>query len=144
MEKLVFLSVSQVLVIVAILGLLLLNLANYYGYDVYQKTIIAGWALLLLVLSYLLYHKVRHEVDFLDYMGSLLFYHLLRKRSHILDSTNTLLFLGLVLVTLSPFIYTYLVEGGQSPIYAVISLFLGGIMVAMAVSGYVLLQEEQP
>ncbi len=142
MEHLVFVSVSQVLATTSIITLLLLNVANYLHYGVQEKLILSGWALFLLLASYLLYRKVRHHVDFLDYMSSLLYYHLLRRRSKILDATNTLLFLGLILITISPFIHTYLLHSGHGTLYAVMSLFLGGAMVGMAVSGYVLLEEE--
>ncbi len=141
MDKLILVSVSHILVVSSIIALLSLNLANYFSYDQITKFIIAMWGLLLLGGSYVLYHSVKEDIDFLDYMGSLLFYHKLRSRSKELDMANTILFFGLLLITFTPFLYTYLHTKGFPTIYAMVSFLLGGLMIALAVSSYVLMEE---
>ena len=141
LDKLIPLSVSHILVITSVIALLSLNLANYFSYGQTTRLFIAGWALLLLFGSYLLYSSVKRHVDLLDYLGSLIFYHKLRVRSKELDRINTVLFLGLLLITFSPFLYTYLNLKGYPTMYAMIALLLGGVMIALAVSSYVLLEE---
>ncbi len=141
-RDLIYVTVSHVLVLAAVVSLLLLNLAVYYGYDPTTRAILALWSVLLLLGSYVLYRRVK-SIDFLDYMGGLVFYHRLRSRWRELDATNTLLFFGLLLISLSPFLYTYLSLKGLDPTYSSFTLFLGGIFVAMAVSGYVLLEEDK-
>ena len=141
LRKLIYLSVSHILVVSSIIALLSLNIANYLNYGFSSKLAITLWSLALLGGSYALYSAVKKDVDFLDYMGSLLFYHRLRYRSKELDMANTVLFFGLLLITLTPFLYTYLHTKGYSTVYAMASLTLGGVLVALAVSSYVLLEK---
>ena len=142
LHRLVYLSVSHVLATTAILSLLLLDLSNYFHYGTMERVALALWSLLLLGGSYLFYRQVRHHIDFLDYMASLLFYHKLRERSKLLDSINTMLFFGLLLISLSPFLHSYLLMKGYHPTYSSFTFFLGGLLVGLAVSGYVLLEED--
>jgi hypothetical protein len=142
LRHLIYLSISHVLATTAILSLLLLDLSNYFNYGVMERVGLSLWSLLLLGGSYLFYRQVRHHIDFFDYMASLIFYHKLRERSKILDATNTILFFGLLLITISPFLHSYLLVKGYHPTYASFTFFLGGLMVALAVSGYVLMEED--
>ncbi|NPA86519.1 MAG: hypothetical protein GXO00_00735 [Candidatus Diapherotrites archaeon] len=141
-KELIYLSISQVLFGSAILVFLLLNVANALNYDETAKAFLALWGVILLVGSYYFYHRVKKSVDFLDYLASFVFFHRIRHRNKLLDATNTLLFFGILLVSVSPFIYTFLKLKGYSASLAVLSLFIGGVLIASAVSGYVLLAED--
>ncbi len=141
-RKVVYVSVSHVLLISSIITLLLLNLTVSLNFSPESRILMSLWAILLLLGSYALYHLVRADVDFLDYMGSLLYYHKLREHNPTLDFTNTLLFFGILLISLTPILYAYLPTRNIDPTYASFTFFLGGILVAVAVSGYAILEER--
>ena len=141
-KKVIYVSVSQVLLVSSIIVLLLLNFAVSLGLSLEARVLLSLWAISLLIGSYVLYRLVKEDVDFLDYMGSLVYYHKLRENNPALDFTNTLLFLGILLVSITPLLYAYLPQRGVDPTYASFTFFLGGILIAVAVSGYVILEKD--
>ena len=66
LPKLIFLSISHVLFVSAVLGYLLLYLGAHLGYDTATREVYTLWPTLLLLGSYVLYRKVRGDVDFFD------------------------------------------------------------------------------
>ena len=54
-----------------------------------------------------------------------------------IDSTNHLLLISVILISISPFVYSY-----AGTFFGYLTLFTGGTLLAMAVSGYVVLLSE--
>lgn len=129
------LSASLVLFTSALFSFLLFHLTLQLNYDFFTRTLYLGWALLQLILSLSLYRLSGKPLK--KFFESLQIYSEIRKKDRELDSINSLFLAGLFLLTVTPFLYTYLSTHGYSIHYAILSLFMGGLAVAGALVGYV-------
>ena len=110
--------------------LLLLSFADFFNYGQHTRMLFVFGALACFLMSYLLYRSVR-EVDPLDYIAYMLFPYEDKLTPY--DASSSLLFFGLVLIATTPIVHSYF-----SSIFATSTVLLaGGLLVALAVVGYV-------
>ncbi len=119
-------SIASALLFNALLSMVLFITFIKVGMDVFEASIYVIWAVIQTVAAYIL-AKPRELIDFIKN-------YTLPKH---VDMSATQFSSGLLLITLTPLIYKL-----QGPIYAQLSLFMGGVLIVLAVVGYVLLEEQ--
>ncbi len=133
MERL--LSASLVLFVSAIFSLLLFHLTFHMHYGFFTRTLYLLWSILQFALALSLYKLTGRPLT--QFFKAFEVYREIKKKNKELEATNSLFLVGLFLLTITPFLYTYLSTHNYPTHYAILSLLLGGVAVAGALADYI-------